>query len=491
MLTALVTVVGVATVTHLIVRFYIHRSEGLPPREAFARGATLLAWPILGACLTDAVGFGSLWWSSVGPVFDFGTMMVVGSLLVAPATLMLAPALALAGQPEKEAPPSAERGSLARGLSGLMRVVERRQKMVLAAAALITLFALLGAVQITVETDFTRNFRRGSELVRSYEVIESRLGGAGVWDVLIPAPHRLDQEYIDRVIALEERLREIRLTEPATVEQPPRRALTKVLSLADAVEAAKADRRFAFMPPELRARGMGTAMPNFTRALRNVDDDGQPWLRIMLRSRERLPAEWKKQVLDDVHRAVREAFPGEGKEPPGEVTGYHVLMTTLVESLVRDQWTMFALACAGIAGMMLIAFRSMKLALLCLVPNILPVLLVMGLIGWLGIRLNMGAAMIAAVSMGLSVDSSIHYIAGFRRARGRGLKVYDSVREVQQSVGKAMVVATLAIVVGFSVLCTSEFIPTVYFGALASLTMLGGLAGNLILLPLLLLWAGD
>ena len=94
--------------------------------------------------------------------------------------------------------------------------------------------------------------------------------------------------------------------------------------------------------------------------------------------------------------------------------------------------------------------------------------------------------MIAAVSMGLSVDSSIHYVTSFRRARLTGLSVAQSLENVQQSVGRAVVYATIALMVGFLALCTSQFVPTIYFGSLVSLAMLGGLFGNLVVLPLLL-----
>jgi predicted RND superfamily exporter protein len=101
----------------------------------------------------------------------------------------------------------------------------------------------------------------------------------------------------------------------------------------------------------------------------------------------------------------------------------------------------------------------------------------------------MGAAMIAAVSMGLAIDSSVHYITAFRRARDRGATVRGALDEAHQGVGRAMVFSTLALVVGFLSLCQSNFVPTIYFGILVSLTMLGGLAGNLIVLPLLLRWS--
>ena len=94
--------------------------------------------------------------------------------------------------------------------------------------------------------------------------------------------------------------------------------------------------------------------------------------------------------------------------------------------------------------------------------------------------------MIAAVSMGLSIDSSIHYIRFFLRARGKDRSVHDALGEVQQSVGLAMVFSTIALIVGFSALIVSDFVPIIYFGVLVSLTMFGGLLGNLVILPLLL-----
>ena len=99
--------------------------------------------------------------------------------------------------------------------------------------------------------------------------------------------------------------------------------------------------------------------------------------------------------------------------------------------------------------------------------------------------MNMGAAMIAAVSMGLSVDSSIHYLTGYLVERQKG-DHGRALRQTQGRVGRALVLSTLALIVGFTALCVSEFVPTIYFGILASLAMLGGLLGNLVVLPLLL-----
>jgi uncharacterized protein len=231
-------------------------------------------------------------------------------------------------------------------------------------------------------------------------------------------------------------------------------------------------------------------MPNFVATLRTSDPDlphGRG-LRIMLRAHERQSAEQKRELLAAIAQLAEAEFPADQDSPGAEVTGFFVLLTSLIESMLADQWTTFGAAAAGIFTMLLLAFRSPRLAAIAMVPNALPIFVVLGMLGWLNLRINMGTAMIAAVSMGLSVDSSIHYLVSYQRLRRAGESVAAALGEVQQSVGLALVLSTLALMVGFSVLVTSAFVPTVYFGALVTLTMLGGLAGNLVVLPLLLQW---
>jgi predicted RND superfamily exporter protein len=216
------------------------------------------------------------------------------------------------------------------------------------------------------------------------------------------------------------------------------------------------------------------------------DQTGEYVFRILLRSRERQPSEQKKELIAAVERLAAEEFPPTGDAAGAQVTGFFVLLTHLIDSLLSDQWITFAVATAGMWCVMLVVFRSPTLAAIGLVPSVLPVFVTMGTLGWLGIPLNMGAAVIAAFSMGLSVDATVHYIVDFQRARRRGWPFRESLDAAQQSAGRAAIFATLALVIGFSALCTSEFVPTIYFGALTAITMLFGLAGNLIVLPLLL-----
>jgi len=205
----------------------------------------------------------------------------------------------------------------------------------------------------------------------------------------------------------------------------------------------------------------------------------------MLRARERQPAAAKRAIIDQVRRIVAEEYPATGDRPGGEVTGFFVLLAQLVDRLLADQWLTFLIAAAGIFALLAAAFRSILLAAIALVPNGLPIFVVLGLLGWVGEPINMGTAMIAAVSMGLSVDSSIHYIAAFRRRLTEGSHA-AALEAAHQTAGRAMVFSTLALAIGFLALTTSGFMPTVSFGWLSALTLLGGLAGNLVVLPVLL-----
>jgi hypothetical protein len=186
-------------------------------------------------------------------------------------------------------------------------------------------------------------------------------------------------------------------------------------------------------------------LPQLGTALIGRDpQDGSTWLRVMLRARERQPSRQKRAIIDDVSRIVAEEFPAGPGRPAGEVTGFFVLLAQLVERMLSDQWFTFFLAAAGIFLLLAAAFSSPLLAAVALVPNALPIFVVLGVLGWAGERVNMGTAMIAAVSMGLSVDSSIHYIAAFRRRLAAGDAFTAALEIAHQTAGRAMIFSTLA-----------------------------------------------
>jgi len=271
-------------------------------------------------------------------------MMVVGSLLVLPAMCLLVPALALAFTRDTgPTSPGWGEGRLGELLMLSVDTIRHRPRTVAAVAIGVALAASVGAVRLEIETDFTRNFRQGSDVVVAYEFVETRLGGAGVWDVVIPAPRALDQPYLTRVRRLQQRLRALANIDPATGRPVP--ALTKVISLVDALDAIEADAALAALTPtaELRSAGLSAAMPTFIAALRSseLDANGESHLRIMLRSRERQPAAQKRHLIQEVTRLAREEFPPGERSAGSEVTGFFVLLTNLIESILRDQWTTF------------------------------------------------------------------------------------------------------------------------------------------------------
>ncbi|MGI6415061.1 MAG: efflux RND transporter permease subunit [Thermoguttaceae bacterium] len=493
MLTAVVTVVGVATMIHVIVRFREARAGGAAPREALSQAGRILAAPVFWSCTTTVAGFSSLMVSNVGAVQDFGLMMAIGTLSVLASVMLLVPGLALWGRFDADPHRAWGEGLLERQLVNLASLVQRRPKTLGLAILVVTAAAAAGNARMEIESDFTKNFRASSPIVRSYEFVETRLGGAGVWDVMAPGPDEPDWEYLSRIRRLEDRLREevvVRGVDGSSIA-----GLTKVLSMVDGVLAAAPSdpdgARTAFRRNLMAStawRHFSEKMPALKTTLRGEDPDhpGRHLLRIMLRSKERQPSATKRAIIEQVERICREEFPPAPGEPGAVVSGFFVLLAHLIESIIRDQWLAFLIATGAIWLMMLAALRQWLLALIALVPNILPIFVVLGMMAWLGLKLNMGAAMIAAVSVGLSIDSSVHYLTSFRRARDQGMTLAEALGAVQQTVGRAVVFSTIALVAGFAVLSTSQFVPTIYFGALVGLSMLGGLAGNLVVLPLLL-----
>jgi predicted RND superfamily exporter protein len=492
MLSAMVTVVAIATVVHVIVEYRRQRDLGHEPEAALREAISVLFWPVVGAIVTDVIGFGSLIFSRVGPVHDFGVMTAVGAVMVLVAAALSVPFLALAGRFDADPRRAWGEGALELGLDGLVKRIVRRPGLTLAVATVAVAAAVAGMRWLEVETDFTRNFRRSSPIVASYDMIESRLGGAGVWDVLVPTAEPIDGTVLASVARLEHRLRDEVTTIDAAGETVA--ALTKVMSVADVLAATSPISLERLEQTKVgnwlvagAIRLLEEQLPQLGRALIGRDpDDGSTWLRVMLRARERQPAAEKRAIIETVRRIVGEEFPATADAAGGEVTGFFVLLAQLIDRMLADQWFTFLLAAVGIFLLLAVGFRSWLLAAVALVPNALPIFVVLGLLGWAGERINMGTAMIAAVSMGLSVDSSIHYIAAFRRRLHDGHAYSAALETAHQTAGRAMVFSTLALVVGFLALTTSGFIPTVSFGALSCLTLAGGLVGNLVVLPVLL-----
>lgn len=518
MMNSLVTIVGVATSTHLAMRFREY-ARTMERRPALVRAVAELVPPIFWTCATTAVGFAALLSSSITPVRSFGLMMALATLLIFIVVVLIAPGgmarwfhrtdgmrrgstrfnswlHMIAGDP---VPAPAER-HLVSVLQGVSQFVERRPGFVTTMALSIVLLATIGMTKLRVETDFSRNFREESELVQSLNFVETRLGGAGTWEVNFPAPAPLTDEFLATVRDLAARLRSSLLAR----SQEPGSAtgrLTKVVSLTDGLDLVPKKIGVGFLSKSLSLDERLALLSNMQgEVVAGLYDPKNGRMRIALRGLERQKSEAKLKLIaevDEIAREVLRTSQGQYDEEqaanetelspaPVETTGMFVLLTFLIESLLRDQLISFGIAAVGIGTMMAIAFRSFKIGLIALIPNVFPIVLVLGTMGWVGVPINIASAMIASVSMGLTVDNSVHYLSAYHRVRRSGASVHEAIARTQTQVGRSLVFANVALVAGLSVLTMSQFIPLVYFGILVSVAMLGGLAGNLFLLPLML-----
>jgi uncharacterized protein len=469
MLNSLVTIVGIATVMRLMV-YYREQRSSFEPVESFRKTAIELSPAVLWTTVTAAAGFVSLLSSKIIPVRSFGTMMTLGTMLVLVSGSMLLPAGILFGGLGADIPTGRTERRLVGFLGGLTGWVERRGAWIIGTVVLLSVWSVAGLGRLQLDTDFSRNLRASSPIVHALNFVETRLGGAGTWEVNFPAPAELTPEFLDRVRALAAKLRSL----PAAQGENPQ--LTKVVAFTDLVDIVPGSLTSA---ADIRRKLdlIKAFQPEFESSLYNPQAGR---MRFVLRAKERQASEAKLNLIDSVKEAAR----GEFQE--AKTTGIYVLLTFLIEGLLRDQIVSFGLTVVMVLVIMVLAYRSLRIGLVSLVPNIFPILLVVGAMGWLNVPINVGTAMIAAVSMGLTIDASIFYLYGYRRSREAGLSLKDALRTTHQGFGRALVFGTLALVVGFSVLALSRFIPLVYFGVLVSLAMLGGLVGNLLLLPLLL-----
>ncbi len=559
MLNSLVTVIGVATAMHLAMKYRELRAEHAPER-ALGLAMSKLAVPLFWTTVTTAYGFSVIITSKVTPCRSFGLMMAAATMLVLVVVYVIVPfcvfgmsKLGPSNEPHDDrvrsgnessselsgnasstseqraasesqpiartsrkwldwfgdpAPAPAEE-QLLRGLSTVVHLADRHPRAVTLGTIAFVVWAAWGMTRIDVETDFSRNFRDNSELVRSLNFVETRLGGAGTWEVSIPAPKQLTEEYLDRVRQLAERLRSELVISAEELKEPQSGAgrLTKVISVTDGLDLIPKKIGFGFLSKsfslEQRLEILEALPGGVLSSLYNADAGR---MRFLLRGLERQRSDKKLRLIERVQEIAMEEWKSLAtsddaaarsstgsssnaaaiKNRDVRTTGLFVLLTFLISSLMDDQVVSFVLTSVGIVLMMSVAFRSLRIGLIALVPNVFPLVMVVGTMGWFGLPINIATAMIASVSMGLTVDSSIIYLNDFLTGRRSGLSVRDALEATQLHVGKTLVFTNLALVAGFCVLSLSHFIPLVYFGLLVSVAMAGGLIGNLFLLPLLL-----
>ena len=284
MLNSLVTIISIATVTHVTV-FYRERRHELERVEALRQTFTALLPAIFWTCATTAAGFAALLSSSITPVRSFGTMMSLATLLVLTVAASALPGGILIGWLSSDPHNAPAENRLRWFLGGVTDSVEKRPLILTLGALFIVVFAGLGFFRLEVETDFSKNFRANSEIVRSLNFVEDNLGGAGTWEVNFWAPQELSEEYLDQVRVLAERLRKLQQQEDLE--------LTKVVAITDGLDLVPVI-PFFLNTLDKRMNMLTNLQPEFASTLYNAEAGR---MRVVLRARERQPSESKMNLI--------------------------------------------------------------------------------------------------------------------------------------------------------------------------------------------------
>jgi predicted RND superfamily exporter protein len=207
--------------------------------------------------------------------------------------------------------------------------------------------------------------------------------------------------------------------------------------------------------------------------------------RILLRIRDSKEGLRRKELLERIESGLHNELGLAERQVV--VTGTLVLYNNMLQSLFTSQISSLGAVMAGISIMFLVLFRSVPLAIIGIVPNLLAAEIVLGLMGWIGIPLDVMTITIAAITIGIAVDNGIHYIYRFREEFATSGDYTATLHVCHANIGRAVFYTSTTVIFGFSILILSNFLPTIYFGVLTGLAMLIALLAALTLLPLLIL----
>ena len=501
---SLLLILTLSLAIHLVVRYReLHEASPDAGQEVLVREMVRSkAVPCLYTAITTIVAFGSLLFSGIRPVIDFGWMMAVGIAVafllvfsVVPAALMfLEP-----GTPHR-------RSDLTDRITRFFATqIHAHGAGILAAAAILMVASIAGMSFLTVENRFIDYFKQSTEIYRGMEIIDRDLGGTTPLDVVIDAPtdflERQEEIWDDPLLAefgMDDagsggitatsywfntgRLPEVSRVHEYLDSLPE---TGKVLSLDTAIEMLKQIEEeivsdnfelsvlYNKLPGEIRDILVGPYM----------SADGNQ-LRFAIRVFESDPSLKREALMQSIRHQLTSEFGYDDSRV--HLSGMLVLYNNMLQSLFRSQILTIGVVFLAILSMFVILFRNMKMAAIAIVPNVFAALLVLGLMGWVGIPLDLMTITIAAITIGIAVDDSIHYVHRFTREFDKDRDYWAAVGRSHASIGRAMYYTSITVTLGFSILVLSSFVPTIYFGLLTGFAMLIALLANLTLLPLLI-----
>lgn len=490
---------------HLIVRYrqLCKDNTDAGQQSLVLETARKMVMPCFYTALTTILAFASLTVSGIKPVIDFGWMMTIGLSVTFLTTFTLFPAILV--QLERSQVSAEEKEDYSY-TAKLAQLTETRGNQIVGLSLILALVAALGISMLRVENSFINYFDDDTEIYKGMKLIDEELGGTTPLDIIIdlkepeaeaPADDGFGFPSLDDIGAAfgfearkedtwftADRIDTIKSVHDYLDDQPE---VGKVLSLAAPIRVAEDlndgqpldSLALAIMYKKVPAQLRHSMIDPYIDIER---DEG----RVNLRVKDSLPDLRRKELIERLDTGLQEEAGLE--QGQYKITGMLVLYNNMLQSLFSSQIETLGTVMLGIFAMLVVLFRSFKLALIGILPNILSALLILGIIGLLGIPLDMMTITIAAITIGIAVDNAIHYIYRFREELPRqGGDYLRSLHYCHANIGKAVFYTAVTIIAGFSILVLSNFIPTIYFGVFTAMAMAIALLAALTLLPKLIL----
>jgi predicted RND superfamily exporter protein len=502
---SILIIITISLTIHLIVHYgELHaKNPDMGQADLIRKTVQHMFQPCFYTSITTVVAFTSLVISGIRPVIDFGWIMTIGISLGFILAFIIFPSFLHLLHPKG----SVSNQDNTKRLTNTIAVFALGHKnKILGLTTVLVLLCIIGISLLRVDNRFIDYFKTSTEIYQGLSVIDKRLGGTTPLDIIIEA----DREFFNYLKELESQEEEEDLfddpfADAEDVEEEnywfhPNKLLEvekihdylealpeigKVLSIATTLKVVRSlsgDK----VPDDYDLtlyRKLFPEEPRKTFLNPYLSEDANQ-IRISMRIEETDPELNRTELIEKINRFLTDKM--KISQDRIHFTGMTVLYNNMLQSLYRSQILTLGMVFLAIFFMFIILFRRLYLALLAMVPNIFSALGILGLMGWLNIPLDMMTITIAAITIGIAVDDTIHYIHRFQTEFASDPKYREGVLRCHGSIGRAMYYTSITITVGFSLLTLSNFIPTIYFGLLTGFAMILALLGDLILLPLLI-----
>ncbi len=494
---ALMLILTMAMNIHMSTRF-LQLKENFPHKnvlDILILTTKKMFWPILYTVMTTIIAFLSLIFSEIKPIIDFGWMMTMGLVISFIITFTLLPTL-INFVPKKNV--SLIKYEKSKITSFFSKISQEYQKSIFIITGIVILFSIIGITRLEVENSFINYFSKKTEIYKGMKLIDEKLGGTTPLEVILKFPKNKNETSDDEFEDWENENNEEdekkywftkdKIDKIASVHNylDSLPEIGKVLSFSSIIDVAT----LLNNNKPLGTLEMGVLYSKIPESIRTEivdpyisikDNEARINLRIIDSKKDLRRNDLIKKINDDLQNKL-------GLEKKEfKLTGVLILFNNLLQSLFKSQILTLGFVMIGIFMMFLILFKNIKLSLIGVVPNFIAAFFILGIIGLLGIPLDMMTITIAAITIGIAVDNSIHYIYRFKEEYNNLNDYNETVKVCHSTVGKAILNTSITIVFGFSILILSNFIPTIYFGIFTGIAMMLAMISVLTLLPSLIL----